>query len=124
LPEAELKNRKENLEMKIIVLAFVLAAVTTVANAADTFTGIISDTMCGAKPHSLMKLKGQTDGECIKMCTKGPYVYALIDGTNVMKLSDQKTAAKYVTQNVKVTGTYDQKTNTIRVTSIEPVDAN
>jgi hypothetical protein len=110
--------------MKIIVLAFVLATVAIGANAADTFTGVISDTMCGAKPHSLMKLKGQTDAECIKMCTRGPYVYALLDGTNVMKLSDQKTAAKYAAQNVKVKGTYDQKTNTIRVTSIEPVDSN
>jgi hypothetical protein len=110
--------------MKIIVLAFVLAAVATVANAADTFTGVISDTMCGAKPHSLMKLKGQTDSECIKMCTKDPYVYALLDGSDVMKLSDQKTAAKYAAQKVKVTGTYDQKTNTIRVNSIEPVDNN
>lgn len=110
--------------MKIIVLALVLFATGTVAIAADTFTGVISDTMCGAKPHSLMKLKGQTDAECIKMCTRGPYVYALLDGTNVMKLSDQKTAAKYAAQKVKVTGTYNQKTNTIRVNSIEPVVSN
>ena len=110
--------------MKIIILASVLAAFATAANGADIFTGVITDTMCGAKSHSLMKLKGQTDAECIKMCTKGSYVYALLDGKNVMKLSDQKTAAKYAAQNVKVTGNYDQKTNTIRVTSIEPVDSN
>ena len=108
--------------MKIIILALMLSAIVTVSNAAEAFTGVISDTMCGAKPHSLMKLKGQTDAECIKMCTKGPYVYALLDGTNVMKLSDQKTAAMYAAQKVKVTGTYDQKTNTIRVTSIESVE--
>jgi hypothetical protein len=110
--------------MKTTVMVLALFAMVTVARAADTFIGVISDTMCGAKPHSLMKLRGQTDAECIKMCTKGPYVYALLAGTNIMKLSDQKAAAKYPARSVKVTGTYDEKTNTIRVISIEPVESN
>jgi hypothetical protein len=54
------------------------------------------------------------------MCVKGPHEYALLDGTNLLKLSDQKAAAKFPAQKVKVTGTYDEKTKTIKVTSIEP----
>ena len=55
------------------------------------------------------------------MCAKGQYSCALYDGTNVLKLSDQKTPAKFAAQRVKVTGTLDPKTNTIKVSSIEPV---
>jgi hypothetical protein len=86
---------------------------------ADTFTGVITDTMCGAK-HGMMK--NQPDDQCVKMCTKGQSTYALFDGTNVIKLSDQKTPAKFAAQKVKVTGTLDARTNTIKVSSVEPAD--
>ena len=89
-------------------------------SAAETFTGVITDTMCGAKAHTMMK--GHTDPECVRMCVKGPYAYALVDGTNVTRLSDQKVAAKYAAQKVRVAGTYDEKTKTIKVVSIEPLD--
>lgn len=46
--------------------------------------------------------------------------YALYDGKSVRKLSDQKTPAKYGAQHVKVTGTLNEKTQTIKVSSIEP----
>jgi hypothetical protein len=86
---------------------------------ADTFTGVITDTMCGAK-HGMMK--NQPDDQCVKMCTKGQSTYALFDGTNVIKLSDQKTPAKFPAQKVKVTGRLDARTNTIKVSSVEPAD--
>jgi len=101
---------------------FALALALTAAGAAETYTGVISDTMCGAKAHTMMK--GHTDPECVRMCVKGPYVYALLDGTTIMKLSDQKTPAKYAAQKVKVTGTYDAKSNTIKVSSIEAADGD
>ena len=107
--------------MKIAIAAMTLALTVTAANA-DTFTGVITDTMCGAKPHSMMS-KDRTDAECVKMCTKGPHEYSLLDGTNVIKLSDQKAAAKYPAERVKVTGTYEEKNRTIKVTSIEPLDS-
>jgi len=85
---------------------------------ADTFTGVITDTMCGAK-HDM--LKDHPADQCVRMCAKGQYSCALYDGTNVLKLSDQKTPAKLAAQRVKVTGTLDPKTNRIKVSSIEPV---
>jgi len=87
--------------------------------ATDTFTGVITDTMCGAR-HGMMK--NQPDEQCIKMCVKGQYVYALFDGTKVVKLSDQKNSAKYAARKVKVTGDYNSRTSTIKVSSIKPAE--
>ncbi len=108
--------------MKITLLLFAMLSVPlSAARAADTFAGVITETMCGIKPHIMFK--GRTPAECVKLCTeRGPNFYSLSDGTRVMKLSDQKNAAKYPARNVKVSGTYDEKTNTIRVISIEPSD--
>jgi len=108
--------------MKELFFLFAAAAIASGAET-QTFTGIITDTMCGAKPHSAMT-KDRGDAECVKMCVKGPNSFALLDGTNVMKLSDQKTPARYVARKVKVTGAYDGKTKTIKVLSIEPLDAH
>jgi hypothetical protein len=86
------------------------------AAAAATFTGVITDTMCGTQ-HTMMK--DAPDDQCIKMCVKGQSGFALFDGTNVLKLSDQKAPAKFAAQKVKVTGTLDPKTQTIKVSAIE-----
>ena len=102
--------------MKSFVLTTALAALLAGA-APQTFTGVITDTLCGAKHN----MKGHSDADCTRMCTKASGEYALFDGQNVLKLSDQKTPAKFAAQTVKVTGTLDPKTNTIKVTSIEPV---
>ena len=83
----------------------------------ETFTGVVTDTMCGAK-HTMMK--DQPDDKCIKMCVKGSSDYALYDGQNVFKVSDQSKLAKLAAQKVTVTGTLDSKTKAIKITSIEP----
>jgi hypothetical protein len=85
---------------------------------AATFTGIITDTMCGAK-HTMMK--DQPDDKCIQMCVKGSSEYALFDGQTVLKLSNQSKSAKFAAQKVKVTGTLDERTKTIKITSIDPL---
>jgi hypothetical protein len=85
---------------------------------AETFTGVVTETMCGAK-HTMMK--DQPDDKCIQMCVKGSSEFALFDGQNVIKLSNQSKPAKFAAQKVKVTGTLDPKTKTIKVASIEPL---
>ena len=82
-----------------------------------TFTGVITDTLCG-RSHGMMK--AASDEACVKMCVKGSGEFALYDGKNILKLSDQKLPAKFLAQRVKVTGTYDAKAQRIKVTSIEP----
>jgi len=94
-------------------MKYILFTVATLASA-ETFTGVVTDTMCGAK-HTM----GQPDEKCVQMCVKGSSEYALFDGQNVYKLSDQKTPAKFAAQKVKVTGTLDAKTKTIKVSAME-----
>jgi hypothetical protein len=101
--------------MKLLYLAL---AITVSLNAASpqTFTGVITDTQCG----SMHAMKGHSDADCAKMCVKGSGQYALFDGQRVLKLSDQQTPAKFAAQKVKVTGVYNEKSETIKVASIEP----
>ena len=101
----------------------ICAACVMFAQAPKTFTGVITDTMCGSKPHANM-MKDKTDAECARVCAHGAYALALFDGTMVMKLSDQKTSQQYAGQQVRVTGVYDEKSKTLKVASIEPADAN
>ena len=106
--------------MKSIILAAVAAIVAVAADPPQTFSGVITDTMC-KQSHGM--LAGQPDDQCIAVCVKGSSLYALYDGKDVLKLSDQKTPGKFVAQRVKVTGTLNPKTRTIRVSSIEPEGA-
>jgi len=111
--------------MKTIALVFVLAwasAILPAANAVgtQTFTGTITDTMCGAK-HGMMQ--GQPDEQCTRVCVRDTSSqYALLDGKQVLRLSDQKTPAKFAAKKVKVTGTFNERTKTIKVSSIEEID--
>jgi hypothetical protein len=101
--------------MKLTILALT-SLVMLMADSSQTFTGVITDTMCGAK-HNMMK--GQPDDQCVRMCVKGAREYALYDGKIVWKLSDQKTPAKFAGGKVTVTGTANEKTMTIKIGSIE-----
>ena len=87
------------------------------ANAPSTFTGVITDTLCG-RTHGMMR--APSDEACVRMCVKGSGEYALFDEKDVLKLSDQKLPAKFAAQRVKVTGTYDEKAKRIKVASMEP----
>jgi len=108
---------------KLALAYFAIAAAVGISAAplepAKEFGGVITDTMCGAKPHASM-MKDKSDAECVRICTRGSYAYALVSGGSVMKLSDQKTSEKYAGQKVRVTGTYDEKSKTLRVVSIAP----
>jgi len=90
-----------------------LAGALALAAAPQTFTGVITDAMCG-KDHAMMGVK--PDAKCVTACVKDGSKYALIVGDNVYELSDQKTPEKFAAQKVKVTGTLDGKI--IKVESI------
>ena len=101
--------------MKKTCVIVTLAGVLFAASELATFTGVITDTLCG-RTHGMMK--AASDEACVKMCVKGSGEYALFDGKTVLKLSDQKLPAKFAAQHVKVSGTYDAKAGRIKVTSI------
>ena len=83
--------------------------------ATQTFTGVITDSMCG-KDHAMMKVT--PDPKCVVECVKHNSKYALADGKNVYVLSDQKTPEQFAGQKVTVTGTLYEKTRILKVDSI------
>lgn len=96
------------------------ALLVATAGAAQTFTGVITDTMCGAD-HKPMKM-GADDKctkECVRTSSDKKIKYALYDGKNVYVLSDQQTPESFAGQHVRVTGKLFEKTKIIQVDKIE-----
>ena len=84
----------------------------------QTFTGVITDSMCEQGDHSNMRM-GPTDAECTKACIdEHGASYVLYDGKQAYTLSDQKTPEKFAGKRVIVTGSGDAKAKTIQVESI------
>ncbi|HWB84432.1 MAG TPA: hypothetical protein VG675_09855 [Bryobacteraceae bacterium] len=95
----------------------ILFAGALIAAAADqqTFTGVITDSMCG-KDHTMMKVS--PDSKCVQECVKHGSKYALFDGKTAYVLSDQKAPEQFAGQKVKVTGMLYEKTKILKVDSI------
>jgi hypothetical protein len=98
--------------MKTTIILLIGGALALAA-APKTFTGVITDAMCG-KDHSMMGVK--PDAKCVAACVKQGSKYALVVGDDVYELSDQKAPEKFAAQKVNVKGTLDGKT--IQVQSI------
>lgn len=101
--------------MKTTLMLLVGAALSFAAAPPKTFTGVITDAMCG-KDHSMMGIK--PDAKCVADCVKQGSKYVLAAGNDVYELSDQQMPAKFAAQKVKITGTLDGKI--IQVQSIAP----
>ena len=101
--------------MKALIAMAVLSAALLSAAGKQTFTGAITDNMCGAD-HKSMNMG--PDDKCVIACVKGGAKYALWDGQKAYQLSDQIAPAKYAARKVKVTGVLDEKTGVIQVDSI------
>lgn len=102
---------------KVATWMFAAALVWGAAAGKQTFSGVITDTMCGAD-HKMMNVS--PDAKCVRECVKAGSKYALLVGSKVYVLSDQQTPDKFAGAKVKVTGALDAKTNTIAVDKIEP----
>jgi hypothetical protein len=88
----------------------------------QTFIGKIGDSQCGLKHPMGMG----SDRECTLKCVRagGRFILADLKNNVVYQLDDQKTPEKFAGQMVKVTGTLDRNTKTIKVESIEPAPEN
>lgn len=95
-------------------IVFLSAMACFAADSPKTFTGAITDEMCGSD-HKMMNIS--PDSKCVTECVKAGSKYALLSGTKVYKLSDQTAAAKFPGQKVKITGTLSGET--IQVKSVE-----
>ena len=104
--------------MKLSVLSILAGAVLAAAPGKQTFTGVITDSMCANGDHSRMKM-GSNDAECTIACVQAHGAqYVLYDGKRSYTLSDQQTPEKFAGKKVTVTGTLDAKTTTIKLDSI------
>jgi hypothetical protein len=101
--------------MKTITTLLIAAGLLAAADA-RTFVGVITDTMCGAD-HKHMGIA--PDDKCVRECVKHGAKYALYDGKEVYRLSDQQTPEKFAAKKVKVTGVLYEKTKIIKVEKIE-----
>src|SRR5690348_6439397 len=91
-------------KLGLSLAAMLLAVITAYAAKAETFTGEVSDAMCGAKHATADK------AACTRACVKKGSNYALVVGDKVYTLqsSDEATKDKLdklAGEKAKVTGT-------------------
>jgi hypothetical protein len=91
----------------------------------QTFVGIISDGQCavkGSHKEVMAKAKVNTAANCVKGCARRyGYVLYVPSTKKIYKLSDQERPAELAAKKVRIKGALDQSTQTIYVSSIEPV---
>jgi hypothetical protein len=110
-------------KLEISLATLLLGAGLTVPAAfagskAQTFTGEVSDAMCGAK-----HMMEGSNADCTRACVNKGSKYALVVGDKVYTLDAKDKAAldqldKLAGQTAKVTGTADG--DTIAVSSVAP----
>jgi hypothetical protein len=111
-----MKSRRSAILLTVAALAL---AVSAFGAKATTFTGTVSDSMCGAKHE----MPGD-DAACTRGCVSKGSKYALVVGDKVYTLetSDKKaldTLDKQAGAKVTITGT--EKDSTITVSSVKAV---
>jgi hypothetical protein len=98
------------------ILLLLTAVLALAADKPQSFTGKVSDAMCGA--HHMMA--GASDADCTRACVKQGSKYALVVGDTVYTLEggDAAMLDKLAGQNATVTGSL--KDRTITVASVAP----
>jgi len=104
--------------VKPLIVSLLALASLSAAQGKQTFTGVVSDSMCAKGDHSQMQM-GPTDADCTRECIRAHGAeYVLYDGRNAYTLSDQETPARFAAGKVQVVGVLDAKSKTIKVESI------
>jgi hypothetical protein len=91
----------------------------------QTFVGVITDGQCatkGSHKEVMKKAKVNTQANCVKGCARR-YGFVLYDPSSkkIYKLSDQERPAQLAARRVKIKGALNKATQTIYVSSIEPM---
>jgi hypothetical protein len=91
----------------------------------QTFIGVITDGQCatkGSHKEVMAKAKVNTAANCVKGCARRyGYVLYVPSTKKIYKLSDQERPAELAAKKVRIKGALDKATQTIYVSSIEPV---
>src|SRR5579864_913836 len=98
---------------------------TKAAAPMQTFVGVISDGQCavkGSHKEVMAKAKVNTQANCVKGCARRyGYVLYVPSTKKIYKLSDQERPAELAAKKVRIKGALDNATQTIYVSSIEPM---
>jgi len=112
------KSRSQKIGIALITIFMAsTVAISAFAAKAASFTGIVSDSMCGAK-HAMPG----DDAGCTRACVSKGSKYALVVGDKVYTLetSDKAALATLDKQaGARVTITGSEKDNTITVASVK-----
>lgn len=104
--------------MKLLLIGVLAASALSGAQDEQTFTGTITDDACAMAGHARMRM-GPTDEECVRACIRlHSAKYVLLVGEEIYELTDQDTPERFAARRVRVAGTLDAKSKTIRVKSI------
>ncbi len=90
---------KKELLLLFVVLAF-SAAVVMVAAQGQSWTGVVSDSMCGAKHASA----SDNATACVQKCVSAGAKYELVVGGKVYQIAPQDKFKDFAGKSVKVTG--------------------
>jgi len=119
----------EGRKMKRFAMALVASTILLGAAFASpkdkTFSGEITDRFCQkANSHEEMMKKHNASNikDCMVACVKAGGKFVLFNAATktIYLLDDQQKPEKFVGQKVKITGTYDQATDILHVTNIQP----
>lgn len=108
----------------VVSLAMPISVQAQEASKGKTFAGEIMDSACAkmGSHKTMMKGEGAKDAkECTDKCVQGGSKYVLYNSATkkTYQLDDQDKSKELSGQKVKVTGSYDRKTKTIHVESID-----
>ena len=111
-----MNDRATKLGFLLFSLILISALALPVAASPKTFTGKVSDAMCGAK-----HMESNDDAACTRTCVSKGAKYALVVGDKVYTLdTSDKAALAALDKNAgaKVTVTGTEKDNTITVSKV------
>jgi hypothetical protein len=103
--------------MKKLSLMFSLGAIFAAAGWAETLSGTVGDSMCGAKHEAA----GASDAACVKKCVKGGASPVIISDGKVYQISADSRAKVMPLLGMKVTVDGKVDGETIDIASVEPV---
>jgi hypothetical protein len=122
------RNEMKRFGIRVIAASLLLLG-TSYAQKERTFTGEIMDSLCAKdgshaameKAHGMPADKS-SDKACTLACAKVGGSFVLYDPATktVYQLSDQAKAEQFAGDKVKVTGDYEDASQTITVTKIQP----
>jgi hypothetical protein len=115
--QSEDSHTMKSRTIRIVVFIVIVVSSAVAAGKSETFTGEVSDAMCGAK-HMM-----PGNAACLRTCVSKGANYALVVGDKVYTLhtadeSARKTLDKLAGEKAKVTGTAEGET--IEVSKVDP----